>query len=205
MQSIYRFRGAEVRLFVEAQQERSHRQSPGRKSGSPAQLPVGSGASSIGRIASFLVSSDHVSDPWRGVVGFVPAIAACPLRAGTAVTFDAFADAQGEAQAIVGHVQAALESGAESVAILVRARAHLDVLLPRLRVAEIPYAAVDLDVLGQRQAIQDLVALTHALIQPADRLAWLSVLRAPWCGLALPDLFAMVAAAMDGSADRSRR
>ena len=197
MQSIYRFRGAEVRLFVEAQQ-----------GGRIGEIPV----ENLVLRRNFRSDPELVdwanrifpgvlgrtSDPWRGVVGFVPAIAACPSRAGTAVTFDAFADAQGEAQAIVGHVRAALESGAESVAILVRARAHLDVLLPQLRGAEIPYAAVDLDVLGQRQAIQDLVALTHALIQPADRLAWLSVLRAPWCGLALPDLFAMVAAADGG-------
>ena len=193
MQSIYRFRGAEVRLFVEAQQ-----------SGRIADVPV----DNLVLLRNFRSDPELVdwtnrifpgvlgrtSDPWRGVVGFVPATAACPLRAGAAMTFSAFADAQGEAQAIVGHVEAALESGAESVGILVRARAHLDVLLPQLRVARIPYAAVDLDVLGQRQAIQDLLALTHALIQPADRLAWLSVLRAPWCGLALPDLFAMVAA-----------
>jgi ATP-dependent exoDNAse (exonuclease V) beta subunit len=122
-------------------------------------------------------------------------MAACPVRAGAAVTFDAFADAQGEARAVVGHVNTALAEGAESVAILVRARPHLDVLLPELRASGVAYAAVDLDVLGQRQAIQDLVSLTHALVQPADRLAWLSVLRAPWCGLSLADLFAVVAAA----------
>ena len=83
-----------------------------------------------------------------------------------------------------------------------RARAHLEPLLPALRAAGIPVAAVELDALAERVAVQDLVSLTHALIQPADRLAWLAVLRAPWCALALPDLFAIVAAAdarRDGS------
>ncbi len=103
-----------------------------------------------------------------------------------------------ETQAVVGRAAAALADGAEDVAILVRARAHLEALLPALRVAAIPYAAVELDALGERQAVQDLVSLAHALLQPADRLAWLAVLRAPWCGLALPDLFAVVAAADAG-------
>ena len=79
--------------------------------------------------------------------------------------------------------------------MLVRARAHLDALLPALRAAGIPFAAVELDALAERQAVLDLASLTHALVQPADRLAWLAVLRAPWCGLALPDLFAVAAAA----------
>ena len=194
MQSIYRFRGAEVRLFVEAQ-----------ASGCIGDLPV----DNLVLRRNFRAHPELVawtnrvfpsvlgrsSDPWRGVVGFVPAAAACPAVAGSAVTFDVFPDANDEARAIVTHVETALAEGAQNIAILVRARAHLDALLPVLRTANIPFAAVDLDFLGERQAVQDLESLAHALVQPADRLAWLSVLRAPWCGLRLPDIFAVVAAA----------
>ena len=60
--------------------------------------------------------------------------------------------------------------------------------------AGIDVHAVDLEPLHGRPVVQDLIALTRALVHPGDRTAWLSVLRAPWCGLLLPDLHALVAA-----------
>src|SRR5205823_9669314 len=108
---------------------------------------------------------------------------------------DVYADPQAEGDGVVSLVTAAQAARSKHIAILVRARPHLNCILPALRRAGIAFAAVDLESLAQRQAILDLLSLTHALAQPADRLAWLAVLRAPWCGVALPDLYTLAQAA----------
>ncbi len=81
--------------------------------------------------------------------------------------------------------------GAETssdIAILVRTRQHLINIIPKLREANIPFAAIEIEKLGEKQVILDLLALTRAWLYPADRVAWLSILRAPWCGLDLKHL-----------------
>jgi ATP-dependent exoDNAse (exonuclease V) beta subunit len=201
MQSIYRFRGAEVRLFVEAQ-------AAGRIGDVPVEtlVLVRNFRAQRGLVAwvnrVFPSVMGMRSDPWRGTVAFTAAIAERDPLPGIAASLDIFADATSEARAVAGFVSSALASGADDAAVLVRARSHLSAILPALRAAGIAYAAVELDPLVERPVVQDLVSLTHALAQPADRLAWLSVLRAPWCGLLLADLLA-IATAADARIDRS--
>jgi len=77
------------------------------------------------------------------------------------------------------------------VAILVRARSHLEQVVSRLARERIPCRAVDLVSLRSRQVVADLTQLARALSHPADRLAWLAVLRSPLCGLQLSSLHAL--------------
>jgi ATP-dependent exoDNAse (exonuclease V) beta subunit len=57
-----------------------------------------------------------------------------------------------------------------------------------LREAGIPFRAVELEQLAARPEVLDALVLARALLNPQDRVAWLGVLRAPWCGLSLDDL-----------------
>jgi ATP-dependent exoDNAse (exonuclease V) beta subunit len=99
------------------------------------------------------------------------------------------------------------ESGREfpepwKIAVLVRSRAHLNELISALNkfnghhpgADRILVRAVEIETLHQRQEVLDLTALTRALLHPADRVAALAVLRAPWCGLSLTDLHALTGA-----------
>ena len=74
------------------------------------------------------------------------------------------------------------------IAVLGRARKSLAPVAQALREAAIPFRARDLEELRQRPEIMDALSLARGLLNPQDRVAWLGVLRAPWCGLSLADL-----------------
>ncbi len=80
------------------------------------------------------------------------------------------------------------------IAVLARARKSLVPIAQALREASIPFSAIDLEKLQDRPEVRDALALARALFNPYDRVAWLGVLRAPWCGLALDDLHRLTSA-----------
>ncbi len=187
MQSIYRFREAEVRIFLDAL-------ATGRVNDVAveglvlsrnfrSQAPV---VAWVNAVFPHVLAS--VADPARGDVPYAPVLATRHDAQVPVPIAELVADADAEARAVVRQVRAAQREGAAEIAILVRARSHLAAVLPALRAAGIDYAAVDLESLADRLATRDLMTLTRALAQPADRIAAFALLRAPWCGLALADL-----------------
>jgi len=80
------------------------------------------------------------------------------------------------------------------VAVLARTRNSLAPIAAALHEAAIPFRAIDLEKLGSRAEVLDAMALACALLNPYDRVAWLGVLRAPWCGLGLDDLHRLTSA-----------
>ncbi len=195
MQSIYAFREAEVRNFLDA-----------ARSGVVGGVAVGklalgrnfrSQANLVAHVnATFPQVLETVASHASAAVGFGAAVAVVPATKDVP-TFELAQDARDEAARVVTHVEHALADGLSDVAILVRARSHVGDILQRLRDRGIAYDAVKLDSLAERPLSRDLLWLARALSQPADRLAWFSVLRAPWCALTLPDLLRFADASTD--------
>jgi ATP-dependent helicase/nuclease subunit A len=192
MQSIYRFREAEVGLFLRAWT---------RGIGPVALEPL--------RLARNFRSQQGIvewvnqafaqvlpvrSDIASGAVSFEPAVAVHTAALDPAVVVHALVEggARDEADRVVDVVRAIrADEPQASIALLVRARRHLLEIAVALRRAGMKPTAVELHALASRPLISDLLALTRALEHGADRTAWLAVLRAPWCGLTLADLAAL--------------
>lgn len=80
-----------------------------------------------------------------------------------------------------------------TIAVLVRTRDQASVLMTQLQREKIAYLPVKIERLLNAPIVQDLLALTRALMHPADRIAWLALLRAPFVGLNLKELSALFA------------
>ncbi len=190
MQSLYGFRNANVGLFLEA------RQAPVNQVPlTPLDLTVNfrSDRSLVDWVNHhFRAVFPARADISRGAVPYAEAQAANSGDGDAKVTLDLFdppSDPRDEAAVVVSRVRDALAlDPAGSIAILTRARGHLTEILSALYQAGIPWQATDIDPLASRMPVVDLLSLTRALLNPADRVAWLALLRAPWCGLGLSDL-----------------
>ena len=89
----------------------------------------------------------------------------------------------------LNRIEAARHSGQKyRIAVLSRTRAALAPIALALREAAIPFRAIELEQLKNRPEVLDALALGRALLNPVDRVAWLSMLRAPWCALSLAEL-----------------
>lgn len=186
MQSIYRFREAEVGLFLNVQGQQRLGQVPI----TPLKLIVNfrSNAGVVNWVnQTFIHAMPAIDSVTQGAVSYSRSEAFKPIEAGEAVSITPLLDAADEELHVCKLAAAAL-AREESVVVLVRGRSHLLRILPALREQGLPYQAVEIESLAQRPVIRDLTALTRALWHLADRVAWLSILRAPWCGLTLADL-----------------
>lgn len=195
MQSIYRFREAEVGLFLQ-----TRRHGLGGICLSPLQLQVNF-RSQQGLVdwinASFQRILPQDEDIASGRVPYSPCTAHQPADPAGGVHIHPFLENNTRAEAdrirdIITQTREQQPGG--SIAVLVRSRSHLRELLPVLRRSKLSFQAVEIESLAQRPVIQDVLALTKALAFPGHRPAWLAVLRAPWCGLCLNDLHSLVGA-----------
>ena len=200
MQSIYRFRQAEVGLFL-----RARATGFGNVTLSPVSLSANF-RSQRGIVdwvnatfASVMPQRENIS---TGSVRYSPSVAVRTALPDPAVSVHPFFndDHGAEGAKVVEIVAwAQRDENCSTTAILVRNRSHLAEILPRLKKAGLRFRAIEIEGLSRQPVVQDLLVLTRALMHPGDRLAWFALLRAPWCGLTLADLHALVSAAPDQS------
>lgn len=189
MQSIYRFREAEVGLFLKAR-------SMGVGNIVLQPITLRTNFRSQQGIIDWVNEAFERIMPARedfatGAVAYARSQATHPVLAGKAVKIHPFfaRDDIAEAQRIVEIIaQTRRDYPPDTIAILVRNRSHLNEIVPVIKRAGLRFHAVDIDLLRHKPAVQDLLILTRALINLADDIAWFSVLRASWCGLLLGDI-----------------
>ena len=198
MQSIYRFRKADVGLFLKVRED-------GIGSVRPQKLRLYRNNRSRPAVVDWVNTTfpaifPAADEPLHGAVQYAPCLATREADAGAGVTIQpilANGDEDGdrqEAEAILDLILAnRRERQNDSIAVLVRARNHLDGLVAaiRRRAPQLAFQAVETEALAGRQPIQDVLSLAHALLHRGDRVRWLAILRAPWCGLTLADLHAL--------------
>jgi ATP-dependent exoDNAse (exonuclease V) beta subunit len=191
MQSIYRFRDADVGLF---QRTRRHGLGPLR----PRSVELVSNFRSSNALiewfnAVFPAAFGDREDPLLGRVGFAASAARGIGRPddGCTVTIIASSDDRANDEAIrlvdaIERVRAAHPD--ETIAVLARNRTHLAEPIEMLTARGLPWHGVDVHPLIERPVVNDLMSLLRAMWSNDDRVAWLAILRAPFVGLSMRDL-----------------
>lgn len=201
MQSIYRFRNAEVGLFLKTWQSGIQ--------GYPLEtLSLTDNFRSRPGIVDWVNTTFSALFPKTAniTMGAVPHHHANAYHQGNkeaCIYSSLYIPADTRSNEAIGVVQTIQRIQASnpsaSIAILVRARSHLAGILPALKRHHIAFSAIDLDPLIDDAAVIDCLTLTRALIHFADRTAWLSLLRSPVIGLTLADLLVITNASPKGS------
>ncbi len=186
MQSIYRFRQADVRLFSDLLR--------GAPLGELVLERLELSANFRAQAALVEWINGVIPVACQSVPAFdVPFVAQAavkpPLPAAWTVHAAVDNDRAREAEQVLRLVERLRASSpAAIIAILVRSRSHLGRVTADLVARGHGIVAREIEALGELPCIADLLALTRALLHEADGVAWLAVLRAPWCGVTLATL-----------------
>ena len=74
------------------------------------------------------------------------------------------------------------------IALLTRTRLTVKEIIDEMNREGIPFKAIGIDQVKDQQIYQDIMSLTKALYNHDDKAHWIAILRAPWCGLDLNSL-----------------
>ena len=82
----------------------------------------------------------------------------------------------------------------ETIAVLVRSKKHAKEIIEQFEKFSVPWEGNDIESLGKKPHVTDMISLSLALTSIADRVAWLSLLRCPMIGFSLKDLMLITSA-----------
>ncbi|MCW8397788.1 UvrD-helicase domain-containing protein [Legionella sp. PATHC038] len=190
MQSIYRFRQAEVGLFFRAKEQ-------GIGPVTLQSLELSCNFRSTQTIVNWVNNQfTHIFpkqvDIESGAVSFHPSVNVIQNKECSMVQALQFKNRKQEAKKLIEIIQQELQTDPEqTMAILVRSRTQLSEIIRLLRQHQIPYQGTDITLLANLGHLRDVWSLTQALLTPANRLSWLAVLHSPYCGLSLSDIHAI--------------
>ncbi|KTD78355.1 UvrD-helicase domain-containing protein [Legionella waltersii] len=187
MQSIYRFRQAEVGLFFRAKEQ-------GIGPISLEFLQLSCNFRSTATIINWVNQQfDHIFpkqfDIESGAVSFHASVHVLESNDASYIKALQFANRDQEAKQLIEIVRHELGTHPEkNIAILVRSRTQLPDIIQALRENNIPYQGTEIDLLSHLTHLRDVWSIAQALLFPGNRLTWLASLHGPYCGLALKDI-----------------
>lgn len=195
-QSIYAFRNARVRLFLQLRQTQRLGQLPLQC------LQLTANFRSHPTLVDWFNTSFKAlfpaqANPQLGAAGFEPCHAMQPATGAderircTRINGDGEAAKQAEGEAAALRAMELAQAKAGSIALLAATRTQLAAALAVLRQHGQAFSGQDIDALASVPAVRDYLATARALWHPQDRLHWAILLRAPFIGLSWADLVAL--------------
>lgn len=197
-QSIYGFRQAEVRLFLELWEKKAFGQLPLQTLTLTSNFRSQSGL--VDWVNTALEPAfPAVTDAYAGEERFSASVPALGDKGG-AVRSLVRADwtREEEFESVAADVKATLsENPGASVAVLGRSRVVLKGAVTALEATGIRCASQDVDDLTSRGCVKDVAAIARALWHDHDRLSWVELLHCPLVGMSWADITALVAGRQD--------
>lgn len=188
MQSIYRFRQADVGIFtslIHGKLGHISLEYIALTSNFRSQAPIVNWVNHI-----FSSAFDSTDIPHSGNVPFNHAIATNETCAhNITLTLVPMEGLASEHTAILETIQDLRTRGTGSIAILASARKHIHALAALLHSQQIPTAAEAMQALHQVSDIIDIATLSLALQNLLDKTSWLALLRTPWIGLSTEAIY----------------
>ncbi len=187
MQSIYRFREAEVGLFLQVKDQGINNiklSSLILESNFRSNHPIVNFCNTV--FSASFPSTNNIS---KGAIAFKPSKATQNISADSNVSIHLCSSEQHEAQLTINLIKKNIKKYPDKkIAVLARTRKNLKILIDQLQQTNIKFIAHEIDNIYDKSITHDLLAITRAIYDITDKLAWLALLRAPWCGLELSDL-----------------